>query len=336
MFCAPMLRIEMAGYGPPSVLEPVERPDPIPGRGEVTLRVALAGVNRADCFIRSGEWQQAGPFPYVPGLEACGVVERVGPGVSEFAPGDRVITMMQRLGGIHGERPGGYQEIVTVPARSLARVPAALDLDTAAELGLPAVTALLALETLEVRPAHRVLVQGAASAVGQMAVQMIRGLGAIPIGTTQNPAKLPLLRELGAELAVSTRDPDWPQQIPEIDRVFDLVGRATFAASVDRLGPGGRLVFVGGTSGGDLAFSGWALMRPVTLTGYSSEALTAPELARAMSSIADLSTRGALRVPNVRRHPLRQAAMAHTELESGHSGRVVLDPRLPHPPADPA
>lgn len=328
-----MLRIEMAGYGPPSVLEAVEHPEPIPASGEVTVRVALAGVNRADCFIRSGEWPQAGPFPYVPGLEACGVVERVGPGVTDFSPGDRVITMMQRLGGIHGERPGGYQEIVTAPARTLARVPDSLELDAAAELGLPAVTAFLALETLDVHPAERVLVQGAASAVGQIAVQMIRALGAVPIGTTLNPAKLPLLRDLGAELAVSTRDPDWHLQVPPLDRVFDLVGRATFAPSVDRLVPAGRLVFVGATSGADLSFSGWALMRPVTLTGYSSETLTAAELARAMSAIADLVERGALRVPSVRRHPIEAAAQAHAELEAGHSGRVVLDPRAPAPRA---
>jgi NADPH2:quinone reductase len=255
------------------------------------------------------------------------VVERVGAGVTEFSPGDRVITMMQRLGGIHGERPGGYQEIVVVPARTLARVPESLGLDTAAELGLPAVTAWLGLEVLDVRPGQRVLVQGAASAVGQMAVQMIRARGASAIGTSRNEQKLDLLRELGVELAVSTRDPGWPERVGTVDRVFDLVGRATFAPSVERLAPGGRLVFVGGTSGGELAFSGWALMRPVTLTGYSSESLDASELARAMAGIAELVAGGRLRVAAAHRYPLKAAARAHADLEAGLSGRVVLDPR---------
>src|SRR5262245_31046162 len=97
------LAIEMDGYGPPDVLHAVDRPAREPGPGEAVVRVAVAAVNRADCFIRSGKWRQAGPFPYVPGLEACGTVARVGPGVA-LRPGDRVITMMQRMAGIHGER----------------------------------------------------------------------------------------------------------------------------------------------------------------------------------------------------------------------------------------
>jgi NADPH2:quinone reductase len=244
-----MLRVEIDAYGPPSVLRPVERAESAPKAGEVSVRVALAGVNRADLFIRSGEWPQAGGFPYVPGLEACGVVERVAEDVPELSPGDRVITMMQRLGGIHGERPGGYQQVVAVPARTLARVPEKLELETAAELGLPAVTAWLGLEVLGVSPGQRVLVQGAASAVGLMVVQMIRALGGVPVGTTRSEQKLDRIRELGAELAVSTRDPRWPERIGPVDRVFDLVGSATFSASVELLTPGGRLVFVGGTSG---------------------------------------------------------------------------------------
>jgi NADPH2:quinone reductase len=96
---------------------------------------------------------------------------------------------------------------------------------------------------------------------------------------------------------------------------------------VERLAPGGRLVFAGGTSGGELAFSGWALMRPLTLTGYSSESLDAPELARAMAGVADLVAGGRLRVAAVHRYPLKAAARAHADLEAGLSGRVVLDPR---------
>jgi NADPH2:quinone reductase len=322
-----VLSIEMAGYGPPSVLSAVERPVPALAPDDVLVRVTLAGVNRADLFIRSGEWPQAGGFPYVPGLETCGVVERVGDGVSEFSTGERVLTMMQRLGGIHGERRGGYQELVAVPARTLARVPEGLDLELCATLGLPAVTAQLALDTLDVRPGQRVLVQGAASAVGLMAVQMIRARGASALGTSLSESKLAAVREVGAELAVSTRDASWPERVGPVDRVVDLVGRATFAASVELLGPGGRLVFVGGTSGADLSFSGWALMRPVTLTGYSSESLDAAQLQQAISAIGKLVADGGLRLTSVTRYPLGEAARAHADMEAGRvTGRVVLDP----------
>lgn len=319
------LRIEMERHGGPEVLRAVERDAGPPGPREALVRVAVAGVNRADCFIRSGEWSQGGGWPYVPGLEACGAVEAVGADVDALAPGDRVITMMQKLGGIHGIRPGGYQELLRCPADTLARVPSSLDLETAGALGLPAVTALLAIRTLEAEPGQRVLVHAATSAVGTCAVQLLAASGCRVIATGTRATKLERVRELGAaELAV-TSEAGWSSRLAPVDRVFDLVGRAVFAASVDLLAPDGRLVFVGGTSGGELAFSGWALMRPVTLTGYSSETLDRAQLASAMDDIAGAVARGALGVAELTRLPLREAARAHALLESGQlTGRLIL------------
>src|ERR1051325_4436212 len=140
--------IQMTEYGDPAVLTAVGRDVPHPREGELVVKNAVVGVNRADCMIRSGEWHQGGGWPYVPGLEACGVVERIGRGVKRFQPGDRVITMMQRLGGIHGTRAGGYQDYVAIEESAAARVPDGLALETAGELGLPAVTALAGMEAL--------------------------------------------------------------------------------------------------------------------------------------------------------------------------------------------
>jgi NADPH2:quinone reductase len=270
------LRIEMERYGGPEVLRAVEREAGEPGPGEVRVRVALAGVNRADCFIRAGEWTQGGGWP------VC-------------------------------------------PAATLVRVPDGLELETAGALGLPAVTALLAMRALAVAPGQRVLVHAATSAVGTCAVQLLADAGCHVIASGTRPVKLERVRALGAaELAV-TSEGGWAGRLSPVDRVFDLVGRATFAASVDLLAPGGRLVFVGGTSGGELAFSGWALMRPVTLTGYSSEDLDRGQLADAMAAIAAASARGALRVAELTRVPLAEAARAHALLESGQlTGRLVL------------
>jgi NADPH2:quinone reductase len=160
-----------------------------------------------------------------------------------------------------------------------------------------------------------------------MAIQLLVAAGARAIATGTRPEKHGLLRDLGAERVVSTRDAGWPEAVGPVERVFDLVGAATFGASVELLVPGGRLVFVGGTSGGALAFSGWALMRPVTLTGWSSERLTQPELQRAVDAVAAAHAAGTLRVAELRRFPLRDAAAAHAELESGRgAGRVVLIP----------
>jgi NADPH:quinone reductase len=317
--------IEMDRYGDPDVLRAVERPDWEPGPGEVVVRAACAGVNRADLFIRSGEWPQGGRFPYVPGLEVAGTVAAVGAGVTDLAVGDPVITMMQKLGGIHGTRAGGYQSHVLAPADTLARLPAGFDPLSAGALGLPAVTAMLALEALDLRAGQRLLVHAGSSAVGLMAIQLAANAGAEVIATGTSPAKFELMRSAGATATLSTREPDWAARAGELDRAFDLVGAATFAATVDALRPGGRLIFVGGTSGGALAFSGWALMRPTTLTGYSSESLVRAELARAIAAIAHHHRSGMLRCLALTEFPLREAAAAHRALASGAlAGRVLL------------
>jgi NADPH:quinone reductase len=320
------ITIEMQGYGGPEALVARERAALEPGPSEVVVRTVVAGVNRADLFIRAGTWKQAGPFPYVPGLEVAGVVERAGREAG-FREGELVITMMQHLGGIHGERDGGYQSHVLVPASTLARVPAGLDVRTAGVLGLPAVTALLALDALDVRAGQRVLVQAGSSAVGAMALQVIAALGAIGIGSGTSPAKFDFIRASGAKEVVDTRDASWSERLPAVDRVLELVGAATFSGSVRALARGGRLVFAGGTSGGDLAFSGWDLMRDTTLTGYSSEALDRSALEGAMERIAKLASSGQLEAREVRSFPLARAADAHAAIESARlQGRVILEP----------
>jgi len=320
------LAVQMERPGPPEVLVPVELPDHAPPPDEVVVRSVVSGVNRADLFIRSGVWAvMSGVFPYVPGLEVAGVVEQVGANVTSVKPGDRVITMMQRLGGVHGVRPGGYQSHVCVHAGVLAPIPDGLDTALAGTFGLPAVTAEQGLRVLGVQPGDRVLVQGGSSAVGTMAIQMVRAAGGVPIATGTSPAKFELMRRCGAKQVVDTRGPDWAKQVDPVHGVLDLVGKATFQESVSLLRPGGKLVFVGGTSGGEVGFSAWDLMGPVTLTGYSSETLTRDALSESIQQIAGLAARGALAAHQVLRVPLREAARAHQEMESGKvAGRVVL------------
>jgi NADPH2:quinone reductase len=139
------------------------------------------------------------------------------------------------------------------------------------------------------------------------------------------------MRAYGAADVVSTRDPRWASRVGPVDRVFDLVGGPTFAGSVAALRPHGRLVFVGGTGGGDVSFSAWDLMHPVTLTGYSSETLTRLRLQATIHRIASQVAAGRLRVARVTRFALEEAAAAHEALESGRAaGRVVLVPAAVH------
>lgn len=305
------------GNGDVGVLHIEEVPRPTPGAGEVLVEVAAAGLNRADVLQRRGFYPAPPGAPSdIPGLEVAGTVVEIGPGVLDLAVGDRVMGLCAG---------GGMATHIALHARTLVRVPASLELAAAGELGLPAVTALSAMEdALDARAGQRVLVHAATSAVGMCAVQLLAAAGCHVVATGTRPDKLERVRALGAAELVVTRA-GWSAALAPVDRVFDLVGQATFAASVELLAPGGRLVFVGGTSGVELAFSGWALMRPVTLTGWSSETLARARLARAIEAIAAAASAGALRAAEVTRVPLAEAARAHALLESGAvAGRIVL------------
>ena len=172
--------IEIDRYGGPDELvwRAVQRPPP--GEDEVRIRTLYAAVNRADLEIRRGAWPivREKPFPYTPGLEVVGVVDDVGARVTGVWPGAHVITMMQRLGGVWGERPGGYGEFVVVPADTLATFAPEVDAEQMAALGLAAMTAAEGLARLDLQPGTTVVVHGASGGVGSAAVALASARGA--------------------------------------------------------------------------------------------------------------------------------------------------------------
>ena len=323
------MRIEMSEYGGPDVLRVVEAPVQVPGPGEVRVQVTAAGVNRADLFIRSGAWPQGGEWPYVPGLELVGTVEATGPDC-RLSVGDRVITMMQRLGGIHGTRAGGYQRRAVVPEATLAVLPRSLSRLDAATLGLPAVTAWASLQALEIEAGQRVLVQAGSSAVGQMALRLLRAHGCEAIATGTRPEKFDAMRAAGADDVIWTRDPKdarWWRGHAQVDRVLELVGGPTFQGSLHLLAPGGRLVLAGATGGDQLAFEAWELTRPKTLLGYSSETLTRDALQQTIDTLSRFVERALVPLPEPNVFAMTDVAEAHRQLEAGELvGRVLLTP----------
>lgn len=192
--------VVMRRYGEPDVLRWEEVALAPLGGDEVRLRTIASAVNRADVEIRSGTWpvQRNDPFPYVPGLETVGTVVGTGDTVTALEPGQRAITMMQRLGGIHGERPGGYAAYVTVPAASCAQLPDDVDALDVAALGLAAVTALEGLRRLQLRPCQRVAVHGAGGGVGSAAVSLAGRAGAEAIAVVSRAEQNAYARSLGA------------------------------------------------------------------------------------------------------------------------------------------
>jgi NADPH:quinone reductase len=323
--------IRMDQYGSPEVLYCAEVDLPPIAAHEIRFRVLAAAVNRADIEIRSGNWpiMAAQPFPYTPGLEALGDVVEVGDAVTQIAVGDRVITMMQRLGGIHGLRPGGYQEFVTVAADTVAIVPQDLDPLSIAALGLAAVTAYNGIKRLDLHAAQTVVVHGASGGVGSVAVAIAHALGARVIATSSSAQKDAYLRGIGADDIVNLQQQSLVERYGprSLDAVRETIGERTFRDSVAVLRPGGRLCLLGAASGENLCLTAWDLLQDLHLTGYSSENLTGDALRADMQRICSWLASGQIPAPPYQTFPLDAAGKVHAAMEQGTlTGRALLIP----------
>ena len=254
----------------------------------------------------------------------------VGSAVTSVKPGDRVITMMQKLGGIHGVRAGGYQQFVAVHADAVAIVPPELDPLQVAALGLAAVTALAGIERLQLLPGHTVVIHGASGGVGSMAVAAAKALGAHVLATTTSLGKDEYLRSIGADTVIYLGDKSRLTQhvaVKTVDAVLELSGQDTFADSVAVLRRGGRLCALGAVTGGDASLSIWDLLNELVLTGYSTENLSGEDLRKAIKSICGLLASGQLLAPPYQTFSMAEAAAAHTLMSQGQlKGRALLVP----------
>jgi NADPH2:quinone reductase len=301
---------------------------PVLAPDEIRVRSLVSAVNHSDLEIRAGNWPIRGNrFPYVPGLEVVGDVVEVGAAVVDFRVGDRVTTMMQGLGGVRAERPGGYAAYVTVPAAAAAPVPADLDAQEIAALGLAAVTAFEGLRKLGALAGRRVAVTGAAGGVGSAAIGVARAQGATVVAIVSRAAQADYVRSLGATDVFAPDDvAGGALGEATLDGILDGVAGASFGACVAALRPGATLCLVGSVAGHQVAFDTDHLYN-VTLTGYSTESLDGPGLRRAMAAISGYLRRGALVPPARTVFPLAEAAAAHAALERhGVQGRLLLVP----------
>lgn len=322
-------RIVATQHGGPEVLawEPTEVPGP--GPGEARVRQTAIGVNFIDVYHRTGLYPTAAP-PFPLGSEACGVVESVGEGVSEFEAGDRVA---------YGTGPlGAYSEVRNVPADRMVRVPAGIDDPTVAAMMLKGMTAEYLLHrAYPVKRGDTVLVHAAAGGVGLILCQWARALGARVIGTVGSDEKAELAAAHGCEHPIVSTREDVALRVRAITGnagcrvVYDGVGKDTFAASLDCLRPLGMLVLFGQSSGKVPPFD------PALLAAKGSLFLTRPTLATYTASRADLLLSagrlfdavgsGAVKIRIGQTFPLRDAARAHADLEARRTtGSTVLLP----------
>ncbi len=319
--------VVVSKVGGPEVLELRDAADPgAPGPRQARVRVRAAGVNFVDVYFRTGLYPR--PLPYVAGLEGAGVVEAVGPGVDDLAPGDRVVW---------ASAPGSYADVLIAPADRLVRVPEGIPDDVAAAAMLQGMTAhYLCRSTFVVRPGDAALVHAAAGGVGLLLLQMLREIGATTIGTCSTAEKEKLAREAGADHVIRYSEvPDFAAEVRKIAPrgvhvVYDSVGQSTFEGSLRSLRPRGMLVLYGQSSGpvpplelrrlNDLG--SLYVTRP-SLAHYTA---AREHLALRAGEVLDAIAAGRLSVRIGARYPLVDAAAAHRALEGrATTGKVLLE-----------
>jgi NADPH2:quinone reductase len=314
--------------GGPEVLRLEEVPEPVPGPGEARVRQSAIGLNFIDVYHRTGLYKVPA-MPFVPGQEGAGVVDAVGPGVTEVKPGDRVA---------YAGLIGAYAEVRVAPAARLVPLPPEIDDRTAAAMMLKGMTAeLLLLRCARVERGQTVLFHAAAGGVGSIAVPWARHLGVHVIGTAGGPDKCRLATARGAEHAVDYRTEDVAARVRELTGgagvpvVFDSVGRSTFEASLASLRVRGLLVLFGQSSGVvppfDLNTLGARGSLYVTRPSIFHYNASREELLASAVRLFQVVASGAVTIEVGQSYPLAEAAAAHRDLEARRTtGSTLLLP----------
>ena len=322
-----MKAVRVHQNGGAEVLRYEEVPTPAPGAGEALVKIEAVGVNFIDIYFRQGLYKAA--LPITLGQEAAGVVEAVGPGVTEVRPGDRVA---------YAGVLGSYAEHAVVPAARLVTLPAGVDARSAAAVMLQGMTAhYLACDTFPLKPGHTALVHAAAGGVGLLLTQMAKMRGARVIASVGSVEKAQLARQAGADETVVNTEQDFQAEALRltggkgVDVVYDSVGKATWEKSLYSLRPRGMLVLFGNASGPAPPID------PLLLTQRGSLYLTRPKLGDYTLTREELLARAGevlgwlasgklkLRIEHV--YPLAEAARAQQALEGRKTtGKVLLIP----------
>lgn len=324
-----MRAIEITAPGGPEVLRPVSRPVPVPGVGEVLVRVAAAAVNAPDMAQRRGSYPPPPGASDLPGLDIAGTVVAHGPGVDAPAIGSEVCALVTG---------GGYAEYCTAAAALCLPVPAGLSLLQAASLPETFFTVWTNLiERGRLAAAESVLVQGGASGIGVAAIQIGTALGARVLATAGTDEKCAACERLGAVRAINYRSQDFVAVAREltggtgVDVVLDMVGGDYVPRELEALAPEGRLVIIALQGGTRATLELWSIMaKRLTITGSTLRprpvAFKAAIARKLRETVWPLIERGTIRPIIHATLPLQHAADAHRLLESrAHIGKVVLE-----------
>jgi NADPH:quinone reductase len=322
-----MKAVRVHDFGEADQLKVEELPVPEPKAGQVLVKIRAAGLNFVEIYQRKGLYPQ--PCPFTLGGEFSGIVEAVGSGVTGITEGDRVAT---------ASGMGAYAEYALAPSERVAKVPEKISMDLAAAVMLQGLTAhYLGLSTFPLKEGDTALIHAAAGGVGQLLVQIAHQAGARVIGTVSNQEKANLAKNAGADQVILYTEEDFEVEVKRltsgqgVDVVYDSVGQATFAKSLNCLKARGHLVLFGQASGPVEP------LNPQVLNQKGSLYLTRPSLGHYLLTKEEFVWRvgdlfrwiesGELKVRIDKTFPLEDAAAAQSYMEERNTkGKVLLIP----------
>jgi NADPH2:quinone reductase len=329
--------VRIHANGGPEVLRFEDITLPPPAAGEARVRHTAIGINYSDINVRRGGFYIARPlqFPVILGNEAAGVVESVGPGVTDIKAGDRVAYAGMR--GEFFEQTGSYAQARNVPAERLLKLPDGVTDQQAAAMMVKGFTASLIInKVFRPKPGDAVLIHTAAGGVGMILCQWSKHLGATVIGTVGSPEKAGVAKAHGCDHTILYREVDFVAAVKRVvprgvAAVFDGVGKDTFTASLDCVRPFGMLVNYGNASGHPPPLDLLQLAKRGSLSvsrpALSSLTADGPAMRAAAAELFDLVARGILTIEIGSSYPLEDAARAHRDIEERKiAGSVLLLP----------
>jgi NADPH2:quinone reductase len=329
--------VRIHANGGPEVLRFEDITLPPPAAGEARVRHTAIGINYSDINVRRGGFYIARPlqFPVILGNEAAGVVENVGPGVTDVKAGDRVAYAGMR--GEFFEQTGSYAQARNVPAERLLKLPDGVTDQQAAAMMVKGFTASLIInKVFRPKPGDAVLIHTAAGGVGMILCQWSKHLGATVIGTVGSPEKAGVAKAHGCDHTILYREVDFVAAVKRVvprgvAAVFDAVGKDTFTASLDCVRPFGMLVNYGNASGHPPPLDLLQLAKRGSLSvsrpALSSLTADGPAMRAAAAELFDLVARGILTIEIGGSYPLEDAARAHRDIEERKiAGSVLLLP----------
>lgn len=320
-----MTAMEISQPGGPEVLKPVTVPVPVPGHGQIVIRVAWAGVNRPDALQRAGLYAPPPTASPLPGLEASGTVVALGPNVNRWQIGDKVTALLPG---------GGYAEYVATHESHALPVPEGMSLKEAACLPETCFTVWSNVVMRgRLKAGERFLVHGGGSGIGTTAIQVARNLGARVFTTAGTEEKVAACKALGADAAFNYKTEDWAAALRAeggADLILDMVGGAYLPKNIRSLADDGRLVQIAFLQGPKVEVNFSEMMvRRLTLTGSTlrpqSDAAKATIAREVEANVWPMIAAGRFAPVMDSEFALEDAAKAHALMESsGHTGKIVL------------